>query len=187
MVTSRRQLLGALGAFVGAVLAERRAFASLARELSLEVLLFNSEHVVVATPLDSSSDWAELGGQRRIVTDVRVRVEDTLALKPPAQSELIVRLLGGVVGKLGQRVAGEVRLVQGEPCTLFLTAASPTLTYVTGRAQGHYPLRPDAQKLLRLQPSPSLPELLHPEKSAVTTLSGKSLAEARELMRAASP
>ncbi len=187
MVTSRRTFLGSLGACVGCALLERTARASLARELSLEELLVHSEHAVVATPLDAQSDWIAIAGKRRIVTDIRVRVEETLALSAPAQSELFVRVLGGHVGSIGQLVEGEVRLEPGAPCTLFLTAASPTLTYVTGRTQGHYPLVPDARKLLRLRPSPTLPELEHPEKSAVHVLSGRSLAEARELIRRAAP
>jgi hypothetical protein len=187
MLTSRRTFLGSLAAGVGGALLERTAFASLARELSLEELLVHSEHAVVATPLDAQADWIVIGGKRRIVTDIRVRIEETLALRTPAQSELFVRVLGGHVGSLGQLVEGEVRLEPGEPCTLFLTAGSPTLTYVTGRTQGHYPLVPDAQKLLRLHPSPTLPELEHPEKSAVHLLSGRTLAEARALLRKAAP
>jgi hypothetical protein len=171
---------------VGA-LGENTAFASLARELSLEELLARSEHALVATPLDAQSDWVVLGDKRRIVTNIRVRVEETLARRAPAESELFVRVLGGTVGHVGQLVEGEVRLTPGEPCALLLTAVSPTLTVVTGRTQGHYPLVPDAQKLLRLHPSPTLPELEHPERSAVRTLSGRTLAEARELMRKASP
>jgi hypothetical protein len=166
---------------------ERRAFASLARALSLEELLAHSEHVVIATPLDAQADWVVIGGKRRIVTDIRVRVEETLARRAPAQSELFVRVLGGTVGNVGQLVEGEVRLAPGEACVLLLSAASPTLTFVTGRTQGHYPLLADAQKLLRLRPSPTLPELEHPEQSAVRKLSGHTVAEARELMRKASP
>ncbi|HTQ04034.1 MAG TPA: hypothetical protein VMI54_09260 [Polyangiaceae bacterium] len=166
---------------------ERTAFASLTRELGLDELLARSDHAVVATPLASAADWVVIGGKRRIVTDVRVRVEETLALRAPTQNEIFVRVLGGNVGQVGQLVEGEVRFAAGESAVLFLSAASPTLTYVTGRTQGHYPLRPDAQKLLRLAPSPTLPELAHPEKSAVHALTGRTLAEARELLRGAAP
>jgi hypothetical protein len=176
-----------LGACLACALGERTAFASLARELSLEELLAHSDHALTATPLDAHADWVVIGGKRRIVTDVRVRVDETLARREPEQSELFVRVLGGSVGELGQLVEGEVRLAQGEPCVLLLTAVSPTLTYVTGRTQGHYPLLPDPQRLLRLHPSPTLPELEHPEKSAVRMLSGHTVAEARELMHQAEP
>ncbi len=185
MVTSRRFFLGGLGACVGSVLTERVASASLARELALSELLAHSDHAVVATPLDAAPSWAVFGGKRRIVTDFRVRVEETLALSAPSQNELLVRVLGGVLDGVGQLVAGEVRMAFGEPCALLLKADAAALTYVTGRTQGHYPLRPDAQKVLRLTPGPTLPELRHPEKSAVHLLAGRTLAEARGLMRGA--
>ncbi len=187
MLTSRRFFLEGLGACVGCALTERMAFASPSRELALSELLAHSDHAVVATPLDAAAAWAVLGGKRRIVTDVRVRVEEVLALRTPAQNELLVRVLGGTLDGVGQLVDGEVRMAFGEPCALLLTADSATLSYVTGRTQGHYPLRPDAQKVLRLTPSPTLPELRHPEKSAVHLLSGRTVAEARELMRGAAP
>lgn len=187
MVTSRRFFLGGLGACLGCALTERTAFASLSRELGLAELMAHSDHAVVATPLDASAGWVVIGGKRRIATDVRVRIDETLALRAPAQSELLVRVLGGTVGGVGQLVEGEVRLVAGASCALFLTLGEPSLAYVTGRTQGHYPLRPDARKLLRLTPSPTLPELAHPEKSAVHVLSGRTVAEARELMRGAAP
>lgn len=187
MLKSRRIFLGGVGACLGWALTEREACASLTREISLGELLARSEHALIATPLDAQSDWVVLGGKRRIVTDVRVRVEELLARRAPAQNELFVRVLGGSVGQVGQLVEGEVRLLPGAPCTLFLTAAAPTLTYVTGRTQGHYPLVADAEKLLRLRPSPTLPELEHPEGSAVQLLTGRTIAEARELMRKAAP
>lgn len=186
-MTSRRIFLGGLGAAVGCALTEGVALASLTREVGLAELLARSDHAVLATPLDAAADWAVFGGKRRIVTDVRVRVEDTLALRAPEQSELLVRVLGGTIGHVGQLVEGEVRMAFGEPCALFLKADSPTLSYVTARTQGHYPLRADAQKLLRLTPSPTLPELEHPAKSAVHVLAGRTVAEARELLRGVVP
>jgi len=187
MLTSRRFFLGGLGAYVGCALSENVAFASLAREIALSELLAQSDHAVVATPLDAAPTWAVLGGKRRIVTDVRARVEEVLALRAPPQNEIVVRVLGGVLDGVGQLVEGEVRMAFGEPCALFVKSGSAALSYVTGRTQGHYPLRPDAQKVLRLAPSPTLPELQHPERSAVHTLSGHTLAEARELLRGAAP
>jgi len=186
-MTTRRYFLGGLGAYLGCAFTEGVAFATLARELSLEELVARSDHAVVATPLDAAPAWVVLGGKRRIVTDIRIRIEEVLALRTPAQGELLVRVLGGTLDGVGQLVEGEVQMAFGEPSALFLTAASPTLTYVTGRTQGHYPLRPDAQKLLRLTPSPTLPELQHPEKSAVHVLAGRTVAEARELLHGAAP
>jgi len=185
MWLGRRRFLSAVGALVSSTLVERIAGASLARGLTLAELLRASAHAVVATPLDAHSEWAVLGGQRRIVTDIRVRIEDTLALSAPAQTELLVRVLGGIIGTLGERVDGQATLVAGKPSTLFLTPVSPVLSYVTGAAQGHYPLLPDASGVLRLRPSPHLPTLLRKTEAAVTALSGRTLAETRELLGAA--
>jgi hypothetical protein len=187
VIRSRRQFLGAAGAALGTLLCERFAQASLARGLTLRQLVRASGHALVATPLESRSLWATFGTRRVIVTDTRVRIDELLALDPPADSELWVRVLGGVVGDLGQRVEGQAELVLGKSTTLFLTRENAAVSYVAGAAQGHYPLLPDAKATLRHRPSPHVPELLRPERSAVATLTGTTLAEARELVRAAAP
>jgi hypothetical protein len=183
---SRREFLGASGVLLASLFTARAAQASLVRGLTLPELVKASTHVVVGTPLEAHSEWADVGG-RKIVTDTRIRVEDTLALAAPGESELVVRVLGGIVGKLGERVDGQPALELGQPCTLFLTPVSPLLAWVTGAAQGHYPLLADAQKIMRLRASPHLPTLLTPERSAVAKLTGTTLAQARELLRAARP
>lgn len=184
MRLSRRLALGAVGTLVGSTLVERVAWASLARGLSVAELLHASEHVVVATALAASSSWADFGGHRRMVTDTRVRIEETLARKAPSQSELLVRVLGGAIGNLGVRVDGQAELELGKPSTLFLSPASPILAYVTGAAQGHFPLFDDGRGVLRLRPSPRLPALIAPGTSAAAQLGGKSVPEARDLMQA---
>lgn len=186
MLTSRRVFLTAAGALVASAAFEREARASLSRGLSLAELVQRSAHTVVATALDAHSDWVLIGGKRRIVTDTRVRIEETLAGATPAQSELQVRVLGGIVGDIGERVDGQAELVLGEPAVAFLMPISPVLAYVTGAAQGHYRLLADSQKLLRLRPSPHLPLLLRPDESAAAQLSGATLDQARTLVRGAS-
>jgi hypothetical protein len=185
VVKGRRLFLGALGGALGSLVLERTASATLSRGLSLRELVRSSGHAVVATPLESTSQWVTIGGQRQIVTDTRVRIDEVLALDAPAENELWIRVLGGVVGKLGQRVEGQAELVLSKPSALFLWPTSPVLAYVTGSAQGHYPLKADTRSIWRLQPSPGLPELVERERSAVSTLSGTTLPEARELVRAA--
>ncbi len=185
MQRSRRAFLAATGVVVATAAFERKARASLSRGLTLAELVAQSAHTVVATALDARSDWALIGGKRRIVTDTRIRIEETLAGKPPAPSEMEVRVLGGIVGALGERVDGQAELVLGEPAVAFLMPISPVLAYVTGAAQGHYRLLADAQKLLRLRPSPHLPLLLRPEESAAAALTGTTLDQARVLVRGA--
>jgi hypothetical protein len=153
----------------------------------LRELVSASGHALVVTPLESVSQWETFGGRRLIVTDTRAHVEEVLALDAPAESELWIRVLGGVVGGRGQRVAGQAELVLGKPSTLFLSPASSVLAYVTGAAQGHYPLVPDGRATLRLRPSSQLPALLEPERAAAAVLTGTTIAEARELVRAVRP
>jgi hypothetical protein len=151
----------------------------------LAELVGRSEHIVRATALEARSDWTLIGGRRRIVTDTRIRVEETLGGRPTAESEIEVRVLGGIVGDIGERVDGQAELVLGEPSVLFLMPITPLVAYVTGAAQGHYRLLSDAQKSLRLRPSPHLPQLVRPEESAAAVLSGATLEEARALIRGA--
>lgn len=176
-----------MGAISASFSWQRTADASLARGLTLGELVRASAHSLVVTPLDSSCHWADFGGRRLIVTDTRVRVEDVLGLARPEASELVVRVLGGAIGKYGQRIEGQAELVLGQPSALFLTPGATLLAYVTGAAQGHYPLTLDARGGAWLGPSPHVPELLARRGSAVETLTGASLDRARELVRAERP
>lgn len=180
---SRRQMLGALlgGAtfFGGAPSAE----AAIARGLSLDELVRASVRVVLGVPLAAECRRADFGGRSMIVTDTRVRIDELIAKEPPA-SEIIVRTLGGTLGNDGERVEGQPRLLLGAPGVLFLVSASD-IEFVTGMAQGHYPLRADARGVQHLTPSRHLPRLLDPRRSAVAALSGKELATARTLIREA--
>ncbi len=90
-----------------------------------------------------------------------------------------MRTLGGVVGKIGQSVAGEARIGPGTRSLLFLAEAGGALV-VTARAQGHYPLVTD-KGAARLAASPD-PGLLLPRRgprlSAQERLVGATLEEA---------
>lgn len=182
-LTNRRGFLRATGALLGAAAVESKAHAMLSRGLSLPELVGRSEHTVIATALDAHSSFALIGGRKRIVTDTRVRVEDLLAGRATAEREIEVRVLGGIVGDIGERVDGQAELVLGEPAVVFLMPISPLLAYVTGAAEGHYRLLPDARQSLHLRPSPHLPTLLRPAESAVAVLAGASLDQARALIR----
>jgi hypothetical protein len=137
--------------------------------MSLEELLDAADSVVVGTALDHRSQWEDLAGGRRIVTYTRIKVEQTVVGRP--SSEVWVRTLGGVVGKVGQAVSGEAQIGLNTTSLLFLTKAD-TVLVVTGMAQGHFPIvesagsrklasSPDAGTLLpRRGPSISAQELL---------------------------
>jgi len=137
---------------------------------------------VVATALEGTSTWEAIGGRRRIVTHTTVRVEACLDGRSPATSELVVRTLGGIVGDLGQVVAGEAKLTRGKPAALFVEDLSRDVFAVTGMAQGHFPLLADLRGVTRLRPGVALAELVGGPNAAVRRLDGLTVTEAEELI-----
>lgn len=181
MHCSRRAFLTSL-LLVGA--GSRSAGAALARGLTLDELVRASAAAIVGTALEAHSEWATFGKNRVIVTDTRVRIEDVLLGGARAGGEVMVRVLGGSIGELGERVDGQAELVLGAPSALFLMPETRAVSFVVGAAQGHFRLEPAADRVLRLAPSPRLPHLLRPSTAAVSRLRGRTVAEARELVRA---
>lgn len=180
-MVSRRGLFVGSGGLLATALLGKPASATIARSLSLQALVRGSRRVAIVTALAAESHFEELGRRRRIVTDTRVRIEEHIAKEELRESEVLVRTLGGSVGRLGELVHGQAQLVLGEPCVAFLLQGPDGLHYFNGMAQGHYPLSGDAGK--RLLRSPDLPELLNFEGSAVKALVGSELAPARERIR----
>lgn len=170
----------ASGAAVGVV--SGSASATVVRALSLSSLVDSSRRILVLTALAADSHFEDIGRRRRVVTDTRVRVEDVLAKSSAPASELLVRTLGGAIGRLGERVHGQAQLVLGEPCVAFLLEGPDGIHYVNGMAQGHYPLRGSA--LRKLTSSPDLPEIIDFDSSAVKALVGSELELATSRIRA---
>lgn len=182
-LVSRRSWLAGLGGLGAACLLPRSARAGAITPMSLRDLVEASQHVVVATPRVSDSMWEQVGDDRRIVTYTRLTIDETLDARPPADSELMVRTLGGQVGPLGQVVHGEAELRQDEVSVLFLKARADGTFRVTALAQGHYPLTNDNDGLRRLAISPRLSEVFGKEDgSAIAQLRGQSLDIARSLI-----
>ncbi len=181
----RRQLLGVLAAGLGAAAAPRVAQATVIRGLSLEELTRESERILLGRALEATSHWVTFAGRKRIVTDTRWRVDDAVAKERPRDSEVMIRTLGGRVGDVGAIVHGEAELALEEPCVLFLRALPDGLHRVSGMSQGHYPLRADTQRIVRLQPSPRANEVLVNDRTALRRLVGRELPEARDLIRKA--
>lgn len=180
---SRRGLLVGIGSGVAGSLISGSAQATVVRSVSLAALATGSRGVAVVTPLTSESHYEDLGRRRRIVTDTRVRIEESLAKAEGLDSELLVRTLGGNVGREGERVHGQVQWALSKPCVAFLLQGPDGVFYVNGMSQGHYPILSRAERLLTT--SPDLPEIVDFERSAVKVLSGTALSRARTLIRAA--
>ena len=125
--------------------------------LSLDELVATSKYVVVGTAMERYSVWEDLAGGRRIVTYTRMKVEN--AVVGAAGGEVMVRTLGGVVGRIGQQVSGEASISLGSTSMLFLADADGALV-VSGMAQGHYPIVSDSKGPSRLASSPDAGALL---------------------------
>jgi hypothetical protein len=150
--------------------------------VTLPELVGLSRHALAGTPGESWSRWETSGKSRRIVTYHRLSVTQSLDGRPPADSSVLVRTLGGRVGDIGQLVHGEAQLVPGEQTVLFLTEDADGVLGVTAMAQGHYPLTRVARELPRLQASPSMPALTRVDGCAVQRLVNKTVLEAEELI-----
>jgi hypothetical protein len=182
MVLSRRRLLQGVALGTLAAGLPRSTWASTARALSLPELVGTCRYALVGTATDVQSQWETVGDSRRIVSYHRVEIAYPIDGRPPADTTLMVRTLGGRVGNIGQLVHGEARLELDAPSVLFLSASRDGVMGVTAMAQGHYPLVADEQRVLRLQVSPNIPELVDRPGSAVESLSRRSVLEAEALV-----
>jgi hypothetical protein len=182
MLLSRRRLLQgvAMGTFAAGL--PRSTWASTARALSLPELVGSSRFALVATTSDVKSQWETVGSSRRIVSYYELQVAYPIDGRPPAEPRLVVRTLGGRVGSIGQLVHGEAKLERDAPSVLFLSPAGDGVMSITAMAQGHYPLIADEDLVLRLHPSPNMPELVNKPGSAVERLNFRSLPEAETLV-----
>lgn len=157
-------LLGALPCAALASFDARPASASTAIALSLDDLVEKSEVVVVATPTSKTARWED----GHIVTYTTIAVDAPIGGATKAGDALVVRTLGGVVDKIGQKVFGEAVLVVGTKSILFLrplTAATASIAplgarSVTGMEQGVFPVVLGTDKLPRIGPLPTTLDLV---------------------------
>jgi hypothetical protein len=181
---TRRVLFAGVLAFGVTELTSRQLQAAVFRALTLEALVRASDRVVVVVPLGAESHYDDFRGARHIVTDTRVRIEQTLRGRDAASSECFVRTLGGIVGDEGELVSGQAELRRSQPALTFLVDAARDVSFVAGMAQGHYPLVANRRGLPRLVPSPRLGRFLPSQStSAADRLVGRSLEEARRLLQ----
>ena len=184
---SRRQVLrgiagGCAGAALSGLALPGNGWASTARAISLPQLVGLSQYALVGTPTDASSRWETVGASRRIVTYLQVDVSHPIDGRPPPETTLLVRTLGGTVGDIGQLVHGEARLELGEQAVVFLAPSRDGVLGVTGMAQGHYPLSFDTARIARLRPSPDMPALVDIKDCAVQRLVSRTVVEAEQMV-----
>ena len=113
------------------LVAPLQAAASSALQADLKQLVSLSSDVVVGQVQDRQSFWQ---GQR-IYTKHIISVDDTWR-GPSTQKSVEVLTLGGVVGDLGQHVAGSPKLQLGDQLVLFLARDSNQGLHPVGLSQG---------------------------------------------------
>ena len=160
----------------------RLAGATMARAIRLPELVGLSRFALVGTATDAYSRWETVGKARRIVTYVRLEVTQPIDGRPPPDTSLMVRTLGGRVGDIGQLVHGEARFQLGAASVIFVTPDTDGVLGVTAMAQGHYPLHRDSDDIPRLDASPDMPTLTRVEGSAVQRLVRRTVIEAEGMV-----
>jgi hypothetical protein len=172
---------------VAVIVWHNRSEATIVEAIDLDGLTRMSEWVVVATVKSARSHYERIGSARRLVTDTLLQVDQALTPNRTSASvetaTVMVRTLGGSIGDLVQWVPGEAILPQGARQLLFLDEGNDLVLRVSAMAQGHYPIVLDDQGHPRLQQSPGLDLVIHPEQSAVTTLVGHSIDEAEAMLQ----
>ncbi|MBN8617004.1 MAG: hypothetical protein J0L92_40865, partial [Deltaproteobacteria bacterium] len=116
------------------------ARASIVEAMSLTELTQTADVIVVARV---EGQRARYDAQGRIVTDVSLRIEESLFGRLAVGEQTTVLRLGGAVGDLGLRVEGEAIYVTGESIVLFgrwVTTPSGEVLRPIGMAQGVLPI-----------------------------------------------
>lgn len=138
----RVKRLSLLLAFVvlALVAVPKPADASVMLALDFPALVAQADHVVVGDVESSTSRW---DGAGKIVTDVSIRVDETMMGNRASGETLVVTHLGGAVGGVGLHIEGEARFAVGERVLVFgaNVRGSNTLVRVVGMSQGAFEIR----------------------------------------------
>jgi hypothetical protein len=130
------RLLASFG-LLGVLLLAAPAHGTIALRVELPELTGSADLVIRGRVVGDASRWD--ASRRRIYTEVTVAVEEVYKGAATVGQAVVVTRLGGSVGGVGMRVAGEVSLAAGEEAILFLrrhdTRRGARLT-VVGMAQG---------------------------------------------------
>ncbi len=108
--------------------------ATVALKMDIESLTEESTLIVIAKVDRKESRWD--AGNKGIWTHHEVTVENTLKGSADADQEFVTR--GGVVGKLGQNVAGSGQFKIGERAVFFLWKDAAKRWRLTAMAQGAF-------------------------------------------------
>src|SRR6185503_18163942 len=108
--------------------------------MDTRALVTRSHDIVIGEVTSVRSRWNET--HTRIVTDVTVRVSETL--KGGAANELVLTQMGGEIDGMRYTVEGGPRFTPGEETLLFAWRDAAGRPQVSGLSQGKFEIRRDA-------------------------------------------
>lgn len=155
-------------------MAPKAAEATLADALTLDELVEQSDRIALVRVV---SQVAEYDSRSRIVTRVRVRVEEGL-LAANTGDELDVVSLGGIIGDLGMQIAGEPTFQDGQRALIFVRHVNGIYRPI-GMSQGVFPV--SGEDTPRVEPGGSGLSLVRPGDSGQLTPAGAALRGPRSL------
>jgi len=135
-------------------LAPSLAPAVTARRVSVTELTRASDDVVVGTVRRSVSRWEG----RFIVTDHEVELGAVLKGRLAPRAVVVVRVAGGVVGRIGQQVPGAPSLADGGTYLLFLAGGVSDVRYLAHMTAAVVPVTLDAAGRVQASAPESLTE-----------------------------
>ncbi|MHC4841642.1 MAG: hypothetical protein ACYTDT_11935 [Planctomycetota bacterium] len=109
-------------------------FATVALKMDIDRLTEKSTLIVIAKVDSKVARWD--AGKKGIWTHHELTVEDTLKGKADASQDFVTR--GGVVGKVGQQVAGTGQFKVGDKAVFFLWKDKAQRWRLTGMSQGAF-------------------------------------------------
>ncbi|HEY6561012.1 MAG TPA: hypothetical protein VI072_27240 [Polyangiaceae bacterium] len=138
--------------------------------MDLEMLSASADRILVGKVEKTESRFLSQT-RKYIVTDVTV-VSERQLLGASASSRVVIRQLGGTVGKLGQRVFGEASYRVGERVLVFAVKRQGVF-YTLGMQQGVLHIHADERGVARIRSVPLKAELLGP--ASVVSEQGRKL------------
>ncbi len=119
------------------------ARASLVDEwLSIRELVERSDGIFIGEVQDGRSQWDGRSGE--ICTLVTLEVQSELKGRADSDGTIHLRVPGGRVGSVMERVVGAARFAPGEHVLVFAARDQEGFYRVTGMAQGKYTIRQDS-------------------------------------------
>ncbi len=135
-----RRCFASLAALTVALAVALPVSASVMIALDLPTLVQRASHVMVVRVESQHARW---DARRRIVTDVSLRVEESMKGGAAPGALLVLERFGGAIGEVGMRVEGEPMFADGSRVLVFAvpSVADPAHLRPLGMAQGVMPIR----------------------------------------------